>query len=143
MAVLLFVKPPAPAPAFPDVAVTTSVLINSNGPYVKTTSALYGYTFSGSGNVYYRWESYDENFADFFWIMFSGSAQTVTTVSGASISLLANKWYFLEGRDYYSGTYSINLTASNTTATQTSATIPLVNWSNSFFNNSITDFTNG
>jgi len=132
------------AASFPDVAGTTSVLFAGIGGYNKTTSALYGYTFSGSGNIYYLFESYDENFSESGWVMFSGSTQTVTTLSGASINLLANKWYVLGGMNTYSNNaFSIYISSTNTTATQTSATIPLVNWDNNYVNNNITDYTNG
>ena len=115
------------AAAFPDVAATTSILVDTFGPYNKTTNVPAGYTFSGSGNIYYLYVLPDE-FTYYTWVMFSGSTQTAVG-SGAATNLQANKWYQLSG--FYNGEdlYFIGLASTNTTATQTSATIPLSNWS--------------
>ena len=138
---------PAPTitvPVFPNTTVTTAVLISGNGPYEKTTAVPTGFTFSGFGNIYYLYTNYDENFAEYNWLMYSGSTQTATaTGGGGSINLLPFKWYILGGMNPYSNnTFSISLLATNTGASQTAVTIPFVNWSNNSFNNSITDYTN-
>jgi hypothetical protein len=129
------------AAAFPDVSATSAIYVNGNGPYNKTVAVggiyypwgeyPYGYTFEGSGNVYYFFVEYDENnnFYYYNWLVFSGSNQYVN--SGASyVFLQANKWYILSG--LYNGDDSYNIypiVSTNTTATQTATTIPLSNWS--------------
>jgi hypothetical protein len=116
------------AAAFPDVAATTSILVDTFGPYNKTTNVPAGFTFSGSGNIYYLFTEGIDEFTYYYWVMFSGSAQTAVG-SGASINLLANKWYMLDGLFNGEDSYFLSLDSTNTTVTQTSTTIPLLNWS--------------
>lgn len=116
------------AASFPDVAGTTSILVDGIGGYNKTTDVPAGYTFSGSGNIYYLLTEGIDEFTYYYWVMFSGSMQTAAG-SGASIPLLANKWYMLDGLFNGEDNYNLSLDSTNTTATQTSTTIPLLNWS--------------
>ena len=116
------------APAFPDVAGTSSILVDSFGPYTKTTAVPYGFDFTGSGNIYYLYVTSDE-FTYYYWVMFSGSTQLATSISSPAINLLANKWYKING--FFNGdeSYFLGLDSTNTTTSQTAATIPLSNWS--------------
>ena len=116
------------APAFPDVAGTSSILVDGIGGYNKTTDVPSGYTFSGSGNIYYLFTEGIDEFTYYYWVMFSGSTQTAAG-SGAAVPLLANKWYMLDGLFNGEDSYSLSLDSTNTTVTQTSTTIPLLNWS--------------
>jgi hypothetical protein len=114
-------------PTFPNVSATSELYVNGVGPYTKTTTLPSGYTFSGSGNIYYIYAQPDEEFTTFYWVVFSGSTQGAVG-SGALINLQANKWYMFYGIVGENGE-SLYLDSTNTTTTQTSATFPLSNWS--------------
>lgn len=124
--------PQAKKVGFPNVAGTNRLYVAGTGsfPFNKTTTIPAGFTFSGSENIYYLAEDLQSQEIKLYrWVMFSGSPQSATG-GDDSVPLLANTWYMLSGVfDVINDIYTLSLTSTNTTPTQTSATIPLSNWS--------------
>jgi hypothetical protein len=112
--------------AFPNVYIDGALYLKYDDPSFPASI----YFSAGNANIYYiNISNPGEEYPQHTWLVFSAIAGDAGGNVGGPINLQANKWYILSG-GCGDGGCSIYIVSVNTSANQTSANIPLQNWSN-------------
>jgi len=112
--------------ALPNVYIDGALYLKYDSP---SFPASIGFS-AGNANTYYiNISNPGQEYPEHNWLVFSATAGDAGGGIGSSINLEANKWYILYG-GCGDGGCSIQIISVNTSANQTSANIPLQNWTN-------------
>jgi hypothetical protein len=112
--------------AFPNVYIDGALYLKYDSPYFPASI----YFSAENANTYYvNVSNPGDEYPNHNWLVFSSIAGDAGGGTGGPINLEANKWYILGG-GCGDGGCSIYIVSVNTSANQTSANIPLQNWSN-------------